>query len=367
MAVALSSNEFERTIEVLSSAGQTLQLTRFERLSYRTLLVSADVVLASLFVILASVVIAIFIGGGPAVFIRSSKDHDLLQIGFLGILGVAALFFALSLLVGIVSLALSIPLLLKTFREERRLKRLGLSSLSISLWKESRRSRWMSRLRGVLLVGIGIYILVSVAAVLVEALIVPDLRQNNIILFVIALSYAIIVGFLFATRYLRNQRERMDLAASAGELRKALLSLRERNGSDFVSVPAELLEQSAKIESAQITQERKDAVLQSAAFRPNSYAIAFNHDATQQRARLDVADRVELEDLVAELSTSGAQLEPQAETISGTKDPTLLAATKSKQLEVEYVIDHASRGIHVIAVRQAGEAFDTLPDGAGHV
>jgi hypothetical protein len=49
MAVALSPNELERTIKVLSSAGQTLQLTRFERITYRALLVSVDVAMASVF------------------------------------------------------------------------------------------------------------------------------------------------------------------------------------------------------------------------------------------------------------------------------------------------------------------------------
>ena len=50
MAVALSSTELERIIEVLSSAGQRLQLTLFEkRLSYRTLLVSVDAATASFF------------------------------------------------------------------------------------------------------------------------------------------------------------------------------------------------------------------------------------------------------------------------------------------------------------------------------
>jgi len=61
----------------------------------------------------------------------------------------------LGILVGIVSLALNIPLLRKVFRERARLKKLGLSSLSRSLWKESRRSRWsrwLSRAHGTLLI-----------------------------------------------------------------------------------------------------------------------------------------------------------------------------------------------------------------------
>lgn len=71
------------------------------------------------------------------------------MINFFGTLTV------LGILVGIVSLALNIPLLRKVFRERARLKKLGLSSLSRSLWKESRRSRWsrwLSRAHGTLLI-----------------------------------------------------------------------------------------------------------------------------------------------------------------------------------------------------------------------
>lgn len=123
MAVALSSNELERTIEVLSSAGQTLQLTRLERITYRALLVSVDVAMASLFGCFLAIIFASFSG-------------DWLWVLAL----VLGLVFAVSFLVAMLSLALNIPLLLKTFREDRRLKQLGLGSLSTSLWKESRRS-----------------------------------------------------------------------------------------------------------------------------------------------------------------------------------------------------------------------------------
>jgi hypothetical protein len=357
MAVALSSNELERTIEVLSSAAQTLQLTRFERLSYRALLVCVDLAMASF---VALMPFAFFIAVSR---LSRRGGEESLPLGF----ELLILVFYVSLLVGIVSLALNIPLLRKTFREERRLKRLGLSSLSKSLWKESRRRRWMSRFRGVLLIGLGIIFLLSGVGMGGAVMLGKTTRGEQILYFSLgALLYAVTAGLLFAARYLRNQRERMDLAASARELRTALQSLRQRKGHEVISVPAELLEQTAIIESAQITKERKDAVLQSAAFRPNAYAIAFNRDAAEQRATLDVADRVELEDLVAELSTNGAQLETQAEAIPGTKGATLRGTTESKHVEVKYVIDHASRGIRVIAVRHGGEASHASLNGASH-
>ena len=122
------------------------------------------------------------------------------------------------------------------------------------------------------------------------------------------------------------------------------------------------MERTAKIESTQIAAERKDAVLQSAAFRPNAYAITYDGDATEQRAALDPADRVELEDLVAELSTDGAHEAP-----AGTaRDATLRGTTRSRGVEIEYSVDEASRGIRIVAVRQGSSGLHPALTGAGH-
>jgi hypothetical protein len=352
MAVALSSNELERTIEVLSSAGQTLQLTRFERLSYRALLLSVDAVLATF-------ILVSLIGS-----FMSEQDAGT----WLGILyKIVDQINNLFCLAGLVALAFNMPLLRKTFNEARRFKQLGLNSLSKSLWKESRRNQWISRLRGLLLVVFGFIISLIVIMVLAGAAMMGEIdREQQIVINELGLVCTILALLLFATRYLRNQRERMDLAASAGELRKALVSLRQRKGLDVVSVPAKLLEQTALIESAQIRSERTDAVLQSAAFRPNAYAIAFSREAAGERATLSVEDRVELEDLVAELSTRGEPLESQAQPVPGTEGVTLLGVTKSKRVEIEYVIEHASRSIRITAVRRGEQTAQDSLNGADH-
>jgi hypothetical protein len=295
MAVALSPNELERTIEVLSSAGQTLQLTRSERITYLALLISVDVAMASFF---ASVVVIIIASLTVLSDLFSSNAVTWPWM----LAGILVVVFVLSFVVGIISLALNIPLLLRTRHEGEMLKQLGLGSLSTLLWKESRRSRWVSRLRGALLLGIGILILVGMVFAS-KGMLEASTSDDRISFFVGLLLYGITAGLLFGARYLRNQRERMDLAASAEQVRKALQKLQAREGPELVSVPAELLERTAIIESAQIKKERKDAVLQSAAFRSDAYAIAFDRNAAEQRASLGVAERVELEDLVADLST----------------------------------------------------------------
>jgi hypothetical protein len=336
--VALSSKELDSAIGVLSSARHALQLTRFQRFSYLALIVTADLILY-----LLAFAVCVTILGWLGVY----KPSDAVNLAY----GFAVLG---CILIGLVSLALNIPFIRKTVRERARLKQLGLSFLYRSLWKESRRGQWKRWVREIAFAMIFIWTASSAVLTVINS------SKNNedtlqIIFFaVVALG---LFGLLVAGRYLRVQRERMDLTASAEELRKALQSLRHRGDSGTVSVPESLLEQTAKIESAQIAEERKDAILESVSSRPTGYAIAFDRDAADQRTTLDIADRIELADLVAQLSIAGMQLEPREG---------MQRKTKGSRVEIDYVIDNASRSIRVTAVRRLREVSDASMSGASH-
>jgi hypothetical protein len=352
--VEVSSNQLDTAVEVLSTAGQALQLTRFERIAYRSLMVSADVAMASFLLCLP---FDVLLGGfrnyglgdtlgaqGLTVPVEKLSPSAFFAVMVFG--GLALVFLA-AIVVGIISLVLSIPLLLKTFRESARLKQLGLSSLSQSLLKESQRGSWKRWVRGFLFFGAFIYMSMDVFNFFSG-------HRGGLPIIAWGLYLTVVPGLIIAARYLRNQRERMELTASAEELRKAFQSLRQHSGTSVVSVPTELLEKTAKIESAQIAEERKDAVLESVASPPTGYAIAFDRAAAEQRATLDAADRIELEDLVEQLSTDGTQVQV------GT------GRSKSNRIEIDYVVDNASRGIRVITVRHIGEVSDASVNGAGH-
>jgi hypothetical protein len=270
----------------------------------------------------------------------------------------------LSILVGLISVALNIPLFIRVFRESERLKRLGLSSLSRSLWIESRRHRWISRARNYVLIGFAILLALLGLALSIAGLLSSEAR---VVLLSVAMVLAIIAGLLLAARYLRNQRERIDLTANAEELKNALQNLRQRAGNvETVTVPSELLEQTAKIESAQIVRERRDAVLQSTVSPAKEYAVAVDRGAMEQRAKLDIADRVEFENLLEQLSAEIAEPESRTEGRTGVT-AALRATTKSKRVEVGYVIDRASRRIRVTAVHPRVSGSPDLPDGNNHV
>jgi hypothetical protein len=165
--------------------------------------------------------------------------------------------------------ALNIPLASRLYRERGRRRELGLTPLSKSLWKVRRRGRWASQAFR--------WAPAIVLLFLPPFLAVVDIWNagglSDSAIFALLFSVFVVV-LLFLSGYLRNQRERMEIGASAEELKKALQGLQQRAGkSETVSVPSELLELAAGIETAQIAKERTDAVLQSVSGGQSGYGV----------------------------------------------------------------------------------------------
>ena len=336
--VAIDPKDLESGIEALSSAGQAFQLTRFERGAYYLLTVSVDVTVWSVIaLVLLSFLPESWKGGYDPAFIG----------GFLAAFGT---------LLAAMALVINIPLASKLYRERARLKELGLASLSKSLWKESRRGRWTRQV----VRWVPVIILVVILSVALAARISSDEEWEAADTFVVVI-FTGLAALLVLARYLRNQRERIDLAASAEELKKVFQGLQHRAGeAEVVSVPSELLEQAARIESAQIAKERKDAVLQSVSAGPGGYGVTFDRAAAEQRRMLDVSDRVELEDVVAQLSIEGP--DKLASEAGPPEGATRRCETKNKRVEIEYVVDQTSHGIRIIAVRSGGGGSHSSPN-----
>src|SRR5262249_48507936 len=260
--IALDSKDLEGGIEALSSAARAFQVTPFERGAHRALMVSVDIAVWGFVAFVALTAIIAVIAA------RGLNPNDLTPVQqalVFAPLVASMVAFVFAVIVGIVSLALNIPLVRKLYLERARLKKLGLTSLSESLWKESRRGRWMSRARGVMLIVVGISMFFGIFGGLVEVMTTPtqmtefegEIQGEWMPGLLVALFFATIAVLLFSARYLQNQRERMELTASAEELKKALEGLRKRaDNAQAVSVPSELMERAAKIESAQIAKER---------------------------------------------------------------------------------------------------------------
>ena len=137
--IELDRSDLDKSIEVLSSAAQALQLTRFQWFSYQALMVTVDLIAVGAFAWLGDVLLEVYFPDTP---FMSKVDGVLTTVFIVTWLG--------GIFIGTIALALNIPLFLRVFRERARLKKLGLSSLSRSLWKEGRRGRWISRGHGLL-------------------------------------------------------------------------------------------------------------------------------------------------------------------------------------------------------------------------
>src|SRR6516164_2640090 len=132
--VTISSKEIDSAIEVLSSAGQSFQLTRFERFAYRALMVSADVTMAS---VVLGIPCDALTGGLEGYWWDplGARDAARERLPFEQISPAASFVLTLDLLliliflaaslVALVSLVLNIPLFRKAGRESARLRELG--------------------------------------------------------------------------------------------------------------------------------------------------------------------------------------------------------------------------------------------------
>jgi hypothetical protein len=126
--VAIDSKDLESGIEALSSAGRAFRLTLFEKCAYYALMASVYVTGWSFVAVIFLAIIDTLFEWNVTVLGEAAAGIVFLGAGF-----------------AIVALALNMPLAYKLYRERALLKQLGLASLSKSLWKESRRGRWISR------------------------------------------------------------------------------------------------------------------------------------------------------------------------------------------------------------------------------
>src|SRR5205823_2844931 len=108
-----------------------------------------------------------------------------------------------------------------TLRERAELKKLGLTTLSRSLWKAGRRHRWLQRIRGAVLLSFSLLLLFLTAAVG---------REETFVWLMVVLVMVLLGIIMLAARYLRHRREQTELVANAEELQKALRELQQQAG-----------------------------------------------------------------------------------------------------------------------------------------
>jgi hypothetical protein len=289
--VPLDSRQLDAAIALVAGVAVQTRPSRGELWRYRALMVLTDGVLLGLL----------------ALFLLSALDPGEQFLWLLGLVGIA---LGLCLVSALALLVLNLPLIWRTAVERRRLLGIGVLSLSDALWQASRRSRWIDRLRSLVALVLSVLLALSALFGMLGSRLESGGAAPASGLGTDLLVFGVMAGgalLLLVTRHLRLRREQLDLAADAGGLAAALQHLRGSGGGDhrMVAVPEQLLARVAGIEAAQIVQSRQRALAESVGARTRAWRIVFEGAAIAQRTALASADRMALDDLVADLSADG--------------------------------------------------------------
>ncbi len=339
--IALDSRGVNAAIEALSSAAVSFELKPRQRFIYRTLMASVDLGAAALvFIWLLLLLRKCSAIWWPDNLADSRDVREFVET-------VATFFFLGSGLFGLAASLLSVPTIKSVLHERERLESLGLDALATSVWRASRKHPVWSSLRGAVLACLGaLYALGAVFSIGRWLL-----KREGITLAIVPLALFLAALFLGA-RILRAQKEKIELASQAIQLRRALESLQGHVRPDgTVSVPTEFVRQAAMIESAHAAKDRQSAILQNAGKESPGYAIAYQPESLEQRAALQVDERIELEDLLVRLGTTG-RAEDGAPVDASAHSKVSRVRTESQRIEVTYTIDEETRTLSIKSLRR---------------
>lgn len=353
--VTLDSKAVDAALGLLVEAARELPPSPREQKRYRVFEVSVDIA-----------VFSVSLGYAIVMFILPFAGKSRFEVPTLVVASLFFLAFFVGSFTAMAAALMNHRFLRRVIAQRRQMRRLGLHALSRRLRRAYARTRWLSRMRDSLLGLFGIAFVatgvLSVAFVAVVLLLYGDRSPWAHKLFpdspigavglAVYLGVIVVVGlFLLLSRVLRNTREEIELAGNADDLRKALAELRASAGAaNAVEVPAALIERAAQIESVLIEKERSRAIVENARSGRAGLAISFDAEAAAQRAQLPAEARLELEDLLAQVSSdglaglpsTGAQAEPQERRIAQ-NSPT-------GRVQAIFTAGHAPGAARVVAV-----------------
>jgi hypothetical protein len=329
----LTGRQLDAALAALEKASATFCLSPIEKLAYR-----------AMGICVATVVVGFSVG----ILLLLSEVP-----GCYGIIGVV-ISFAIGILAGIAAMVLFVAnfgLMLKTVRQRRLVKALGLREISYSAWRAHRRRGLFFRIFKMLWAALAVGLLIAASSVLFRDIrdSLKDLESMAVLGFLFLL-FATPVVWLFVQR----SREQLDVLADAGRLREILASM-QTGSENGVVVPATVLESVARIEHAQIARERASAVVAGVTAVDRGYGVLFARDVSVQKALLPADSRLDVEELIDQLV-----VEPYPPGTHG--EGVLSARTPDGLAEIDYSVDEPNRRIEVVALRTSS----AVPGGTVH-
>ncbi len=328
----LSRAQLQQALDALDRARDTFQLTPRMQRFYKLLRLS---VYAAVGAILCFVVVVFWH------MYKVNFEPGPIDFVILSVLVVAMVSAPVLLL-------LNVPLVHRIWSQHRRLKRLGLRDLSISMWKAQLKKRpWEDRWTGVVATTGTVMLLVGLMALVEGAW------------WQVAL-WLLLGGPVLALYFVKRGKERLELVADANRLLRSLQQLREGAGADEdIDVPAELWESVAQIESAQISRQRVEAVADGITAPPQEYRVLTARDVAAAKAELGLQDRLVIEDLIGEVGEN-----PRApEAVQNEADGLWRRQFANGEMALVYGIDEAQRQVRIVALHrtQAAETVAAQP------
>jgi hypothetical protein len=256
-----------------------------------------------------------------------------------------AVFFIFAAIGALVFLLLNLSVVMQAFRQRRLLKKLGIKEVSLSAWKLQRRGHRWSRLTGVVLTWcVAVSLVIGVLAGITMWI---DWKKGGV--WTAASYFGLLLTFSVTAlvwRFVQRSREQWAIVADAKRLRSALESMQTKAGAgEAVAIPAAVVEHAAQIERASIAQERRDAVVASAATTGHGYGVLMARDLSSQKGLLDPQQRVDVEDLIESLSAN-----PRPAGVESTPDGFLSVRTPKGDVELQYNVDEAAQRVHIVAL-----------------
>ena len=341
----LGAVQVEKAVQALQKAAETLRPSASEERLYRVLGICVRVALAAF--------AGLLVLGSLCGLVARASGTETTLFSVLAILTfICGLLFFFAAVGALIFLLLNQSVVRQAFRQRRLLKRLGIRDMSLSAWKLQRRAHRWARLAGAVITACGILTLVVGLLGLIIIIVISSYKEfEGRRGFTIAgfITYGPFFAFgvtVLIWQFVQRSREQWTIVADANRLRSALESLQTKAGAgEAVVIPAAVVEHAAQIEGVSIAQERRDAVMASAATTDRGYGIVVAPDVSSQKRSLDPQQRIAVENLFENLSSN-----PRPAGAEATPEGRLSVRTTEGNVELQYSVDEEARRVHIVAL-----------------
>jgi hypothetical protein len=236
----------------------------------------------------------------------------------------------------------AVPLVSKTWRQWRLVRRLGLSQFTARRWRQRERTSKLLTIGK----GVGISIVLLMGGLLAIELWKDEDISIWMRVFIIAV-YVVLVSV--TSGFIRRRKARLEALSNVGRLMESFKSYQSHAvGSEAlkIEVPPQDVEGIFRIERSRIARQRREAISGLQTSTQKDFATLKSGDLKQALANLDGADRLAVE---VEIENITQDAEIRASSVNS-PDDSLTADVPNSALKIIYSVDVENRRVKVLTV-----------------